>query len=170
MGARPCRSARGNGVQGAFLMRDHYLLAEDTIPVADLRELAGWLETNPWLSQGPLVREFERQWAAWLGTAHATFVNSGSSANLLMFYALLVSGRLRNRKVIVPAVSWATTVAPAIQLGFEPIMCDADKETFGLDLQQFEDLLRKHDPAAVIMVHVLGCPNDMEAVMNLKKR
>jgi CDP-6-deoxy-D-xylo-4-hexulose-3-dehydrase len=151
-------------------MREQYLLAEDTIPAADLRELASWLGTNPWLSQGPLVREFERQWAAWLGTSHATFVNSGSSANLLMFYALLVSGRLRNRKVIVPAVSWATTVAPAIQLGFEPILCDADPETFGVDLEHLERLVRQHDPAAVAVVHVLGVPCDMEPLQTLARR
>lgn len=151
-------------------MRDHYLLAEDTIPMTDLRELAGWLESNPWLSQGPLVREFEQRWATWLGTTHATFVNSGSSANLLMFYALLVSGRLRNRKVIVPAVSWATTVAPAIQLGFEPILCDADPDTFGVDLEHLERLVRQHDPAAVAVVHVLGVPCDMEPLMALARR
>jgi CDP-6-deoxy-D-xylo-4-hexulose-3-dehydrase len=99
-----------------------YLLADDTIDQADLDELIEWLRTNPWLTMGPLTREFEQRWARWLGVEHACFVNSGSSANLLMYYALLCSGRLRNRKVVVPAVSWATTVAPALQLGFEPLM------------------------------------------------
>jgi CDP-6-deoxy-D-xylo-4-hexulose-3-dehydrase len=151
-------------------MPKKYLLAEQTISTGELEELAQWLRTNPWLTQGPLVKEFEKSWASWLGRRHALFVNSGSSANLLMYYALLESTRLRNHKVIVPAVSWATTVAPAIQLGFEPIMCDADPQTFGLDLHQFEDLLRKHGPAAVILVHVLGCPNDMNAILDLKRR
>jgi dTDP-4-amino-4,6-dideoxygalactose transaminase len=113
-----------------------YLLAERTIDKADLTDLKDWLETDPWLTQGPLVRQFEAAWAAWLGRKHALFVNSGSSANLLMYAALLAQKDLPNRKVIVPAVSWATTVAPAIQLGFEPIMCDADPQTFGLDLER----------------------------------
>ena len=98
------------------------------------------------------------------------FVNSGSSANLLMYAALLARTNLPNRKVIVPAVSWATTVAPAIQLGFEPILCEADAETFGLDLDHLEKLLEEHQPAAVILVHVLGVPNDMHGVMSLKER
>jgi CDP-6-deoxy-D-xylo-4-hexulose-3-dehydrase len=110
-----------------------YRLAERTIDPDDLRELVEWLTTDPWLTQGPLVKEFEHRWATWLGVRYATFVNSGSSANLLMYAALLSSGKLRNRKVIVPAVSWATTVAPAIQLGFDPIMCEADWQTFGVD-------------------------------------
>ena len=151
-------------------MRSQYLLAEDTIGEKDLRELIEWLKTNPWLTQGALVREFEGRWADWLGVEYATFVNSGSSANLLMYYSLLLSGALRNRKVVVPAISWSTTVAPAIQLGFEPIMCEADCNTFGLDLDYLEILLKKHDPAAVIIVQVLGVPNAMEPLLQLKER
>ena len=67
-------------------------------------------------------------------------------------------------------MSWATTVAPAIQLGFEPIMCEADSETFGLELNHLDELLTKHQPGAVIMVHVLGCPNRMDEVMRLKAK
>lgn len=156
--------------EGSVPMARRYKLAERTIDERDMQELVDWLNTDPWLSQGTLVREFEARWAGWLGVRHATFVNSGSSANLLMYYALLVSGRLRNRTVVVPAVSWATTVAPAIQLGFEPVMCEADETTFGLDLNHLEALLKAHDPAAVIAVHVLGVPNDMEHLMALKDR
>ncbi|HKX18171.1 MAG TPA: DegT/DnrJ/EryC1/StrS family aminotransferase [bacterium] len=147
-----------------------YLLAERTITRDDLRTLVDWLNTDPWLTQGPLVREFERRWAGWLGVKHATFVNSGSSANLLMYAALQCSGRLRNTKVIVPAISWATTVMPAIQLGFEPIMCEADWNTFGLDLNHLASLLKQHGPASVIAVHVLGVPNEMEPLMALRDR
>jgi CDP-4-dehydro-6-deoxyglucose reductase, E1 len=151
-------------------MTKRYLLADDTIDAADLEDLIQWLKTNPWLTLGPLTRQFEAGWAQWLGRQHALFVNSGSSANLLMYYAALLSGRLRNRKIVVPAVGWATTVAPAMQLGFEPIMCDADSKTFGLDPIHLATLLERHEPAAVILVHVLGVPAEMEPVMRLKKR
>ena len=147
-----------------------YLLADQTIDADDLQDLAEWLRTGPWLTQGPLVNEFERRWAAWLGVRYATFVNSGSSANLLMYAALLFAGRLRNKKVVVPAVSWATTVAPAIQLGFEPIMCEADWQTFGVDLNHLETLLKTHEPSALIIVHVLGVPNDMNPIRSLRNR
>jgi len=151
-------------------MAKQYLLAEGTIDEKDLQELIDWLKTNPWLTLGPVTEEFEAQWARWLGVGHATFVNSGSSANLLMYYTALLSGRLRNKKIVVPAVSWATTVAPAIQLGFEPIMCEADWRTFGLDANHLETLLKAHEPAAVILVHVLGVPVDLEPVLRLKQR
>ncbi len=147
-----------------------YALAERTITPEDLQELITWLQADPWLTQGPLVFEFERQWAKWLGVSHATFVNSGSSANLLMYYALQLSGRLRNNRVIVPSVSWATTVAPVVQLGFAPFLCEADRKDFGLDLNALEDLLKRHEPAAVAIVHVLGVPNQMEGLLKLQDR
>ena len=151
-------------------MEKRYLLAEKTIDEKDLDDLVQWLRSDPWLTQGPLVEEFEGCWAQWLGVKHALFVNSGSSANLLMYYSLLLSGRLINRKVVVPAVSWSTTVAPAIQLGFEPIMCEASWEDFGLDMDHLESLLEQQQPAAIMIVDVLGVPNDMERLMSLKEK
>jgi CDP-4-dehydro-6-deoxyglucose reductase, E1 len=151
-------------------MADEYRLADQTIDGDDLRDLVAWLGTNPWLTQGPLVRQFEAAWSRWLGVRHSVFVNSGSSANLLMYYGLLASGRLSNLKVVVPAVSWATTVAPAIQFGMEPIMCEADGETFGLDPGHLESILARERPAAVVVVHVLGVPADMAPILDLKAR
>ncbi len=147
-----------------------YLLAEKTIDEADIEDLIGWLRTNPWLTQGPLVRQFEEGWARWVGVKRAVFVNSGSSANLLMYAVLDVSKRLPNRKVIVPAVAWATTVAPAIQLGFEPIMCDSEPETFGMDMDELDKLCAQHKPGAVIAVHVLGTPVRLDRMAELKKK
>jgi CDP-6-deoxy-D-xylo-4-hexulose-3-dehydrase len=86
-------------------MTKKFLLAEQTISTDELNNVADWLRTNPWLTQGPLVAELEQRWARWLGTRHAVFVNSGSSANLLMYYALMAGGRLKNQRLIAPAVS-----------------------------------------------------------------
>ena len=149
-------------------MGRQYRLAEQTIDEDDLQDLIAWLKTNPWLTQGELVRKFERQWAKWLCVKYATFVNSGSSANLLMYDSLLLSETLPNKKIVLPAVGWSTSVAPAIQLGFEPILCEADWNTFGLDLDCLEGLLKTHNPGAVLIVHTLGVPNDMESLLALK--
>jgi CDP-6-deoxy-D-xylo-4-hexulose-3-dehydrase len=147
-----------------------YLLAERTIDESDIAELIGWLETNPWLTQGPLVKQFEAEWSRWLGRRFSLFVNSGSSANLLMYYAALLAGRVPNRKVIVPAISWATTVAPAVQLGFEPVMCEADWQTFGLNLEHLERVCDQERPGAVIVVHTLGVPGQMDQLLALRER
>ena len=145
-------------------------LAEDTIDNKDIDALIDWLKTYPRLTKGKLTVELEAKWNRWVGSKHSVYNNSGSSANLLMYYALLASGRLKNKKVIVPSVGWVTTIAPAIQFGFEPIMCEADPDTFGLDLNHLESLLKKHKPSTVVLVQVLGVPHKMRAIQALKEK
>lgn len=145
-------------------------LAEDTLDRSDLDRLIAWLQTNPRLTKDAVTREFESRWSQWLGRPYSVMCNSGSSANLLMYYALLLSGRLKNNTVIVPSVGWVTTVAPALQFGFRPVMCEADPDTFGLDLNQLEDLLKRTHAATVVLVQVLGVPHKMEEVLALKRR
>ncbi len=147
-----------------------YFLAEDTIDNDEVDRLADWLKTHPRMTKGPLTPRFEEKWSKWLGMKYSIFNNSGSSANLLMYYALKVSGRLRNKKVIVPSVGWVTTIAPAIQFDFEPVMCEADPETFALDLSHLEELLKKHQPSAVALVQVLGVPAKMDEMMALREK
>ncbi len=147
-----------------------YFLAEDTIDHKDIDALAGWLKTYPRLTKGELTPRFEEKWSRWLGSKHSVFCNSGSSANLLMYYALLLSGRLKNKKVVVPSVGWVTSLAPAIQFGFTPLLCEADPDTYGLDLEHLERLLKKHKPSTVLMVQVLGVPHKMDEMLRLKRK
>jgi len=76
---------------------------------------------------------------------------------------------MKNKKVIVPAVSWATTVAPAIQLGLDPIMCDCNLDDLGLDVVHLKQLIEEHDPALVVTVNVLGFANNYEIINKLCK-
>ena len=147
-----------------------YPLATDTIDADDFKKLAEWIATCPRVTMGSLTKQYEEKWSQWLGRKYSVFCNSGSSANHLMYYALLMSERLKNNKVIVPSAAWATTISPAIQFGFQPIMCEADAETFGLDIRHLEDLLAEHQPSTVVLVQTLGVPAKMDAIMALKEK
>ena len=151
-------------------LNPRWCLAQDTIDRQDIDHLIEWLRTYPRLTKGAVTLDFERQWSEWLGRPYSVHCNSGSSANLLMYYALLRSGKLRNTTVIVPSVGWVTSIAPAIQFGFTPIMCEADPDTFGLDLNHLEDLLQRHDAQTVLLVQVLGVPHRMQELQTLKDR
>jgi len=142
-------------------------LVNDTVDKADIDQLILWLQGKPRLTKGPVTLEFEQKWSEWLGVKYSVFVNSGSSANLAATYALLLAGNLRNKKVIVPAVSWVTTVSPVIQLGMTPILCDCNTENLGLDLDHLKRIIKQEDPASLILVHVLGFSNDMKEIMEL---
>lgn len=144
-------------------------LVKDTIDSQDINKLIDWLKTNPKLTKGDLTVEFEKKWSDWLGIKYSVFVNSGSSANLAAIYSLLLSGKLKNNKIVVPAVSWVTTVTPAIQLGLEPIMCECDEKNLGLDITHLENIIENEKPSAIILVHVLGIPNHMNEIVKLCK-
>ena len=147
-----------------------YPLAKETINDEDVNALCEWLKTYPRLTKGQLTRDVERKWADYIGTKYAVFCNSGSSANLLMVYAALRAGKLKNNKVVVPSVGWVTTIAPVMQFGLQPIMVGADKETFGIDLDKLEEVCEKERPAAVIFVQVLGVPHYKERILELQNK
>jgi len=151
-------------------MNIEYPLAKETINDADIDALCDWLKSYPRLTKGQLTWQVEENWAEYIGTGYAVFNNSGSSANLLMVAAAVECGRIPNKKIVVPSVGWVTTIAPAIQLGLQPIMVGADKDTFGMDLDQLEAVCERERPDAVIFVQVLGVPHYKERLLDLKRK
>ena len=142
-------------------------LVKDTIDSDDIQKLISWLQTNPRLTKGELTVQFEKEWSDWLGKKYSVFVNSGSSANLAAIYGLLLSGKLKNNKIVVPAVSWVTTVTPTVQFGMEPIMCECDEENLGLNINHLKQIIEEHNPSCIILVHDLGFPNHMDEILEL---
>jgi CDP-4-dehydro-6-deoxyglucose reductase, E1 len=151
-------------------MNIKYPLAKETINNEDIDALREWLGTYPRLTKGELTWKVEDAWADYIGTEHAVFNNSGSSANLLMIYTAMAAGRIKNKKIAVPSVGWVTTIAPAIQFGLTPIMIGADKNTYGMDLGQLEEVCKTEKPDAVIFVQVLGVPHHRERLLALKDK
>ena len=145
-------------------------LVKDTIDHNDISELILWLKGNPRLTKATKTIEFEQQWSNWIGCKYSVFVNSGSSANLAIFYGLILSGRLKNKKIVFPCVSWVTTVAPAIQLGLEPILCETDPNNLGIDPNHLEIICKEQNPAAVMIVHALAFPNNMKCIREICKK
>ena len=72
---------------------------------------------------GPLSIEFEEKISKYFGKKYGLFVNSGSSACLL---ALACLDLPKDCKVITPACTFSTTLAPIIQLGYKPVFCDVN--------------------------------------------
>ncbi len=146
-------------------------LVRNTISAKDFQALAKWLSKAPHITKGPLSEKFEFAFAAWQGRRYAHFVNSGSSANFLAINALLISGHLKvGDRVIAPAVSWTTTVAPISQLGCKPLLCDCNLDDLGVDIKHLEKLAQKPQVKAVIICHVLGIPNRMRQIKAICKK
>jgi CDP-6-deoxy-D-xylo-4-hexulose-3-dehydrase len=145
-------------------------LQRDTINNTDIDRLIEWLKTYPRLTKGNVTLEFEQKWAKWLGTKYSVFVNSGSSANLLMLYALIISGRMKNNKVVLPGLCWATDLAPILQLNLEPILCDVDLETLAVDLDELEKIFIEERPSTLLLVSILGFSPKMNEILELCKK
>lgn len=145
-------------------------LQRDTINNADIDRLIEWLKTYPRLTKGNVTLEFEKNWSKWLGTKYSVFVNSGSSANLLMLYALIISGRMKNNKVVIPGLCWATDLAPILQLNLHPILCDIDLETLSIDLEELEKTFIEENPSTLLLVSILGFSPKMNEIIELCKK
>lgn len=148
-------------------MKDKILLAQDTITKADFHTIAAWLKTYPRVTKGPVTIEFEKKWASAMGCEYAVFVNSGSSANLLMLYALICDNALKNNKVVIPSLCWITDIAPVIQFGLTPILCDCNLDNLSVDIDGLEQIFIKEEPACFILVPVLGLVPDMDSISQL---
>ena len=121
-----------------------------------------------WLTAGPWAHKFETRLANWLGVKYCAVCNSGSSANLLAFYAL-TSPKLGERaiqrgdEVITVAAGFPTTVNPIIQFGAVPVFVDVALPGFDIDVTQLE---AAYSPKvkAVMIAHSLGNPFNLKAV------
>jgi len=143
-------------------------LVNDTIDNKDIDNLIDWLGKYPRLTKGPITLELEKKWSKWLGTKNTVFCNSGSSANLLMLWALVEAGRIgRDSKIVVPSVAWATDLAPVIQLGMTPILCDSNMEDLSVDLNHLEKIFNETKPEVLLLVSVLGLVPDMRKISDL---
>jgi CDP-6-deoxy-D-xylo-4-hexulose-3-dehydrase len=147
-------------------------LVKDTINKNDINLLIEWLSKDeiPKLTKGELTIEFEEKWSKKIGTKYSVYVNSGSSAILLSLAALLYSGKIKNRKIIVPSLSWATDVSSPILLNMEPIMCDSNLYDLSCDISHLEELFKIHNPSSFILVTPLGLVPDMDKIVELCKK
>ena len=146
-------------------------LVNDTIDNKDIDSLIEWLKTYPRLTKGQLTLDLEKKWSNWLEVDYSIFCNSGSSANLLMLWALIEAKRItRDSKVVVPSVAWATDLAPVIQLGMTPILCDSNLEDLSVDINHLEKIFKETKPEVLLLVSVLGLVPDMKKISELCKK
>jgi CDP-6-deoxy-D-xylo-4-hexulose-3-dehydrase len=144
-------------------------LVSDTIDRQDINALIEWLQQDPIpkLTKGELTKELEEKWAKKIGTKYSVFVNSGSSSILLTLAALKESDKLKNNKIVVPALSWATDVSSPMLLGYDTLMCDCNLTDLSCNLESLEKIFQKENPSVLILVSPLGLVPEMDKVVGL---
>jgi CDP-6-deoxy-D-xylo-4-hexulose-3-dehydrase len=124
------------------------------------------------VTMGDKVRLFEEMFADYIGMKHAIMVNSGSSANLIALSLLtnpLTEGKISSQhEIIVPAVTWSTTIFPIINVGATPVLVDIDLESFNISTDQIENAL-SNKTRAIMPVHLLGNPCCMDRISEIAR-
>jgi dTDP-4-amino-4,6-dideoxygalactose transaminase len=113
-----------------------------------------------WLTQGPQVTQFEKQFAERHQVGHALAVTSCTTGLHLILAAMGIGP---GDEVIVPAFTWIATANVVVYCGATPVLCDVDPDTYNIDPA---DLARKitSRTKAVIPVHLFGLCADMDAI------
>ena len=144
--------------------------------VYDARELVSMVDAvlDFWLTLGRFADEFVTRLAEFLGVERALLVNSGSSANLVAIETLLsreMGGRRLHPgdEVIVPAVSFPTTIAPLVRGGLVPAFVDCDLGTYNPNLDAVEAAVTDRT-RAVVFAHTLANPVNMTRLMEVARR
>jgi Predicted pyridoxal phosphate-dependent enzyme apparently involved in regulation of cell wall biogenesis len=153
---------------------------KDYIPVSgkviDEEDVLWGIESmmDAWFTAGRFSDKLERELARYFGSRFSALVNSGSSANLVAFYAL-TSPKLGERaikpgdEIITVAAGFPTTINPLIQYGCIPVFVDVDIPTYNIKAEDIEKAISPKTKA-VMMAHALGNPFNLKVVMEIAKK
>ena len=141
-------------------------LMGETITWSDRIKMAAFCLTADRFTNGIKVKQFESEWNDWIlkdsnnSFARSLYVSSGSTANFLLVAAVMEKfGLVPGNKVLLPACTWMTNVAPIIQLGLTPIFCDINLQNYSFDLDEVKKIALLHKDIKMIFVtHLLGFP------------
>ncbi len=154
------------------LIKFKYPLVENPFSKSDLDAGRRVLSSGK-ITMNKITEDFEKKFARYLGVKYALMVNSGSSANLLAFFAL-INPKLKkkikaNSECLIPAICWSTSLWPIVQAGLKPKFVDVDLENFNIDLKDLKRKITKKTKV-IMAVHVLGNSTNMSELKKIVKK
>jgi len=112
---------------------------------------------------GPKTKEFEEEFAKYVGVKYALGTTSGTTA---LHLGLLTLGIGRDDEVIVPSFSFIASVNSILFCNAKPVFCDVDEKTFNIDTTKIEDLITDKTKA-IMPVHLYGLAADMKEIQRI---
>ncbi|MER0466700.1 DegT/DnrJ/EryC1/StrS aminotransferase family protein [Bacillus cabrialesii subsp. cabrialesii] len=146
--------------------RNHFLpYSLPLIGKEEIQEVTETLESG-WLSKGPKVQQFEKEFAAFVGAKHAVALNSCTAA---LFLALKAKGIGPGDEVITSPLTFSSTANTIIHTGATPVFADIDENTLNIDPEKLEAAVTPRTKA-VVPVHFGGQSCDMDAILAIAKK
>jgi len=126
------------------------------------------LDSN-YVSGGPLIEELEKEWGRLFGYKYNVAVSNGTDADIAACLCLYDFGAKRDDEIIVPALAFASVGNSVLAAGFKPVFVDIKRETLNIDPEKIEEKISSKT-RAIMVVHTMGKPCEMEIIQNLAKK
>ena len=135
------------------------------LPDIGEEEIQSVVETlrSGWLTTGIKTKQFEKEFAAWIGAPHAVAVNSCTAA---LHLALEAVGVTAGDEVIVPTMTFAATAEVVHYCRALPVLVDCKSDTFNIDVEAIEQAISPKTKA-IIPVHFAGQPCEMDRILEM---
>jgi len=137
------------------------------LPIIEEEEKKEILETleSGWITTGPKVKQFEKDFAEYIGCKHAIAVNSCTAA---LHLALDNIGLKEGDEVIIPTITFTATGEVVTYFKAKPILVDCEQDTLLIDVKKIEEKINKKTKA-IIPVHYAGQPCEMEEILKIAR-
>lgn len=146
-------------------MRKFIHIGQPLFGKEEKKEIIDALDSG-WVTLGPRTKQFEDDFAKYVGSKYAVAVSSCTAG---LHLSLLAAGIGPGDEVITTPFTFVATVNPIVQVGAKPIFIDIDPETFNIDVSKIEEKITKKTKA-IIPVHYAGQPVDLDKITALAKK
>ena len=153
------------------MIKSIYPLTESVLEKKDLNAAINVIKSKK-ITMGKKTEQIEKYFKKNVVKTDSLMVNSGSSANLLIFQCLinpLVKKLKRGDEVLIPAICWSTSLWPIIQSGLKVKFVDIDINSLNIDLKDLEKKITKKTKA-LMLVHALGNCAEMDKLTRICKK
>tara|TARA_B100001093_G_scaffold515491_1_gene591934 strand:- start:292 stop:1455 length:1164 start_codon:yes stop_codon:yes gene_type:complete len=143
--------------------KNYYPLAVDSWDTSEISAINKVMKSGLY-TMGNEVKKFEKEYAHYFKMKHAVMVNSGSSANFLSIFSLIISNKINfnyGDEVILPALAWSTTYSPFYFVKSKLKIVDININTLNVDLNLIKKAVTKKTKM-IVAVSILGNPADLE--------
>jgi perosamine synthetase len=150
----------GKPIRDKMLPYGHQWIDQD-----DIKAVSEVLQSD-WITQGPEVEEFEKNFAIYVGARYAVAVNSGTAA---LHTACFAAGISKGDKVITTPITFAASANCVIYQGGTPVFADIREDTLNIDPEEVKKKITS-DTRAIIPVDFTGLPADLEEIQKIANK
>jgi CDP-6-deoxy-D-xylo-4-hexulose-3-dehydrase len=145
-------------------------LQENILEQRDKVQLTDFINATDRFTQFEMVKQFEHEWSKWQNCAYSVFVNSGSSADLIMLDAIKEYYKLStDSEVLVPAITWTTNITSVIQVGLKPVFVDINLNDLSFDYYKLEASINKNTKI-ILITHLIGIPANIKKIQEIAEK